>query len=186
MDSRSEMGREIGKDDDGMPSSCRPVARAKRRPRGPARPQLLTRGQLDGRTAAAKSFDALVVAIENDLGGPGALSAIERSLVEAFVGSTIILQNLNARVCLGQEIDITDLSHSISSMVRVASRLGEQRRARDVSARRVQFALVVARRSGRGRGRGRWLRARSPLPSGLRAPCRAMPTCWRYATKWNG
>lgn len=135
---RSEAGREIRQDAGEVSSDCQsgvPAKKKRRRPRGPARPKLLTRDQIDGRTVSARQFDQLVIAIEADLGGADQLTAIERSLVEGFVGATIVLKNLNARMCLGQEIDITDLSHSISSMVRVASRLGEQRRARDVTAR---------------------------------------------------
>ena len=136
MDSRSDVGREMSGDTAKVPLGNPPTGPVKKKKSKRAtKPQLLTRAELDGRTNAAKAFDALVVAIENDLGGADQLTAIERSLVEGFAGATITLQNLNARMCLGQEIDITDLSHSISSMVRVASRLGEQRRARDVTAR---------------------------------------------------
>ena len=73
------------------------------------KPYLLTRNELDGRTGAAKAFDALVAAIENDLGGADQLTSIERSLVEGFVGATITLKNINAKMCLGHEIDVADL-----------------------------------------------------------------------------
>jgi hypothetical protein len=99
-----------------------------------ARPQLVTRDQLDGRTNAAKFFDQMIVAIENDLGGRAQLSTIERALVEAFTGAALTLQNLNTRLALGEQIDLSEHSQAVSAMVRVASRLGLQRRVRDITS----------------------------------------------------
>jgi hypothetical protein len=96
------------------------------------RPQLLTRDQLDGRTNAAKAFDQLVTDIEIDLGGHDQLSAIERALVEGFAGAAVTLQHLNTQLALGQEIDLNQHAQAVSAMVRVAAKLGLQRRARDV------------------------------------------------------
>jgi hypothetical protein len=92
------------------------------------------RSQLDNRTAAAKAFDSLVREIEHDLSpsGPPGLSAIERSLVEAYAGATIAMQGITAQQAAGQMILVSDLAAAISSMVRVASRLGEQRRMRSI------------------------------------------------------
>ena len=101
---------------------------AKRRPR----PQLLTRDELDGRTNAAKYFDRLVSDIEADLAGRDQLSTIEHALVEAFAGACVSLQNLNTRLALGQQIDLSQHAQCVSAMVRVASRLGLQRRAKTV------------------------------------------------------
>ena len=105
----------------------------KRRHRA-ARPQLLTRDQLDGRTNAAKVFDRLVCGIELDLGGREHLSMIERTLVEAYAGAYVSLCDLNTRLALGQEIDLGQHSTAVSAMVRVASRLGIRRRARDITS----------------------------------------------------
>lgn len=95
--------------------------------------RLLSRDQLDGRTAAAKIFDRLVSDIEADLGGHAELSTIERALVEGFAGAALVLQHLNTRLALGQQIDLSEHAQAVSAMVRVASRLGLQRRSRDVT-----------------------------------------------------
>jgi hypothetical protein len=97
------------------------------------KPQLLTRAQLDGRTNAAKMFDRLVVDIEADLGGRDQLSTIERALVEGFVGAAVTMYNLNTRLALGETIDLAEHAQAVSAMVRVASRLGLQRRPREVT-----------------------------------------------------
>jgi hypothetical protein len=87
---------------------------------------------LDGRTAAAKAFDQMVTDIEIDLGGRDQLSTIERALIEAFAGACITLQHLNTKLALGESIDLAEHAQAVSAMVRVASRLGLQRRAKDI------------------------------------------------------
>ena len=94
--------------------------------------RLLTRDQLDGRTNAAKVFDRLVTNIEADLGGSDQCSTIERALVEAFAGAYVSLANLNTRLALGEPIDLSQHAQCVGAMVRVASRLGLQRRAKEV------------------------------------------------------
>jgi hypothetical protein len=93
--------------------------------------QIPSRIHLDGRTAAAKEFDRLYAAISSDLGGD--LTAVERSLVEGFVGATVVLQSLNTRLALGQEIDLGEHAAVCSSMVRISSKIGLSRRSRIVS-----------------------------------------------------
>ena len=110
-----------------------PIAAPRRHSGKATRPQLLTRRELDGRTNAAKYFDQLVADIENDLSGRDQLSTIERALVEAFAGASVSLQNLNTKLALGQEIDLSQLAQTVGAMVRVASRLGLPRRSRLVS-----------------------------------------------------
>jgi len=50
-------------------------------------------------------------------------------------GAAVTLQHLNAQLALGQPIDLSQHAQAVSAKVRVASRLGLQRRARDVLAR---------------------------------------------------
>lgn len=94
---------------------------------------MLTRAQLDGRTNAAKLFDKLVADIESDLGGKDQMTAIELALAEAFAGAAVTLANLNTRILIGEQVEISAHAQTISAMVRVASRLGISRRAKDVT-----------------------------------------------------
>jgi hypothetical protein len=103
-----------------------------RRKHRASRPQLLTRDRIDGRSGAAKVFDRLAAEIYADLGGRDQLSAIELALVEAFCGAACMLDNLNTPLLLGEEIDLGQHAQAVSAMVRVASRLGLQRRAKDI------------------------------------------------------
>jgi hypothetical protein len=112
-----------------LDTTMKPVRRRSKRA---TKPQLLNRATLDGRTNAAKVFDRLVSDIEADLAGRDQLSAIERQLVEAFAGVAVTLQHLNTQLALGQQIDVSQHAQCVGAMVRVASRLGISRRARDI------------------------------------------------------
>ena len=95
------------------------------------KPQLLSRTELDRRRNSVVAFERLASQIAADLGHD--LTAIESKLVEAFVGSAITLDSLNARVLLGEQVSLAEHAATVSAMVRVASRLGISRRAKDVS-----------------------------------------------------
>jgi hypothetical protein len=95
--------------------------------------RLLTRAQLDKRTSAAQQFDAIARAIAQDLGGEGNLSTVQKHLVEAFAGCAVHVGHINALLALGKEIDIVEHSQAISTMVRVASRIGINRVAKNVT-----------------------------------------------------
>ena len=101
--------------------------------------RLLTRDQLDGRTTAAKRFDETAREIAEDLGGESQLSAIERHLVMAFAGVSIHLGDLHARLLLGERIDIMEHATAISSLVRITSRIGTRRVARNVTPTLEQY-----------------------------------------------
>ena len=98
-----------------------------------SRPALLSSAQLDGRDNTAKiarMFNRLVLDIESDLGGRGQLSTVERALIQGFAGSAVIVHHLNAKLLvLDEDIDLAAHASAISAMVRIASRLGTQRRA---------------------------------------------------------
>jgi hypothetical protein len=78
-------------------------------------------------------FDAIASGIADDLGGNERLSTVQKHLVEAFAGVALAVNDLNARLLLGEEIDIVEQSQAVSTMVRVAQRIGISRVARDVT-----------------------------------------------------
>jgi hypothetical protein len=112
---------------------CPNAGAKKRRNHRATKPQLLTREALDKRTNACKLFDRVCADIEADLGGRDQLSTIELQLIEAFAGAAVTLSDLNCRIALGQGIEPGDHALAVSAMVRVASRLGLSKRARDVT-----------------------------------------------------
>jgi hypothetical protein len=111
---------------------------------GRGKTRLLTRGNLDGRTKARKQFDSIAKGIAQDLGGEDRLSTIQRHLVEAFAGAAVHVHDLNARLLLGEEVDIVAHSQAISTMVRIASRVGVRRVARDITPDPLAYAREAA------------------------------------------
>jgi hypothetical protein len=122
--------------------------------RRPRKERLLTRAQVDGRTKARRKFDAIVAGIASDLGGEDRLSTVARHLVEAFAGAALHVGDLNARLLLGEKIDVTEHAQVISTLVRIATRIGIHRLARDVSPPRVDEYLTLIDGHGDGHGDG--------------------------------
>ncbi len=94
--------------------------------------KLLSRDNLDHRCLSSKRFDSIAAGIAADLGGEDRLSTVQRGLIEVYAGVSVRANDLIARQMLGQEIDGTELNQYASTMVRVASRLGIHRVARQV------------------------------------------------------
>jgi hypothetical protein len=115
-----------------MSPSCEKPVAPKRRNKKAIRPQLLTRASLDRRTNAYRAFDSIARSIANDLGGEDQLTAIQRHLIEGFAGVAVTVQDLNARKAMGEAIDVAKLSVAVSSMVRIATRLGVNRVAKEI------------------------------------------------------
>jgi hypothetical protein len=96
-------------------------------------PVVLSRAHLDGRTRSRRQFDAIAEGIARDLGGEDHLSTVQKHLVEAFAGAALHVNDLTTHLLLGEDVDIVAHSHAISTMVRVAARIGIRRVARNVT-----------------------------------------------------
>jgi hypothetical protein len=90
--------------------------------------RLLTR-----QNRARKQFDAIARGIASDLGGESRLSTVQKQLVEAFAGAAIHVHDKNARLLLGEEVDLVEHCQAISTLVRVAQRIGLHRVARNIT-----------------------------------------------------
>jgi hypothetical protein len=90
---------------------------------------------LEQATGAGRFFDKMVRDIEADLGGRRQLTRIEGELIRAFAGAATTLQYLNVQVALGEtgEIDLSGYATIASTMLRIGSKLGLQRRSKDVT-----------------------------------------------------
>jgi hypothetical protein len=114
------------------------------KPKGIGKKRLLTRDALDGRTRAAKAFAAIFSGIAADLGGPENLTTVERELAEAFAGAAVNVRHLNARLLVGDQIDLSEQATAISSMVRLVNHLGTSRRSRDVTPSLADIAAEIS------------------------------------------
>lgn len=71
------------------------------------------------------------------------MSTVEQHLVEAFAGAAVHVHDLNARLLRGDKVDILAHSQAVSMMVRVASRIGLKRVARDITPTLADIAREI-------------------------------------------
>lgn len=105
----------------------------KRRRKRAQKAYLLTPDNLDKRSRAYQTYTGITSGIQSDLGGRDRLSTVELSLIDAYAGACIHVYDLNAKLLLGELVELGDHAAAISAMVRVASRIGIQRRMHDVT-----------------------------------------------------
>ena len=99
-----------------------------------AKVRLLTRDHLDGRTRAHRLFNEISRGVASDLGGEDRISVVQKHLIEAFSSVCVHLSALNVKLLQGEDVDIIQHSQAISTLVRVASRLGVTRVPREVES----------------------------------------------------
>ena len=87
---------------------------------------------LDGRSASARRFRDLVLGFISDAGGADRCSEIKLGLLRRLAATTVQAEILEARMVNGQEVDIPTLCTLASTTLRLASRLGLERTAREV------------------------------------------------------
>ena len=87
---------------------------------------------LDGRRAEARRFRDLVVNYLSDAGGADRCSEIKLGLLRRLAATTVQAEILEARMVNGEAVDIPTLCTLASTTLRLASRLGLERTAREV------------------------------------------------------
>lgn len=119
----------------------RPAKRPRSRQRGshvaPGRKRFGARRDLvpiDKTSGAGRFFTRMVREIETDLGPE--IARIESELIQAFSGSATAVRYLTHQILLGEisELNLASYAQLGSTMLRIGSKLGLQRRAREVTA----------------------------------------------------
>jgi hypothetical protein len=114
--------------------SCQPIVATlpvsegtpKRRRRSPAKPRpLITRDRRDGRLAITKQFDEVVRPITADLGAVR-LTTMQKALIDCFAGAQLKLDDLNARLKIGEDVNINEYTTAATTLVRLSQRLSVQ------------------------------------------------------------
>lgn len=93
--------------------------------------QLITRDKVKKLKLSPKTsirvWDELTAEIERQLGGRDRLSAIERSLVQAYVAATLTLHTIKARVERRGELDFPAVVLCGNLLMKLSGRLGLKR-----------------------------------------------------------
>ena len=72
-------------------------------------------------------------AVASDQGGAERLSEARLQLIRRFSATAVLAEQMEARLARGEQIDIQEYSLVVSTMVRVAQRIGIDRVPRDVA-----------------------------------------------------
>jgi hypothetical protein len=87
---------------------------------------------IDGRSAMARRYRDIVAQVIADQGGTE-ISEARCQLARRFAATACLAEAMEARLTNGETIDIAEYSLLVSTMTRVASRIGIDRRSRDVT-----------------------------------------------------
>ena len=88
---------------------------------------------LDGRSSSARRFRDLVAAFISDSAGIENVSEIRLNLIRRLAATVVAAETMEARMIDGEDVDIATLCQLASTTVRISSRLGLERRSRDVT-----------------------------------------------------
>jgi hypothetical protein len=88
---------------------------------------------VDGRSVVARRYRDIIGEVISDQGGPEHLSEARLQLIRRFSGASVLAEQMEARLALGGQIDIREYSLLVSTIVRVAQRLGIERRPINVT-----------------------------------------------------
>jgi hypothetical protein len=116
-------------------------------PFGPGNPRLQRKAQarsrvsnghellpnVDGRSLVARRYRDIMSAIASDQGGVDRLSEARLQLIRRFAAAACLAEQLEARLARGEQIDIQDHALLVSTMVRIAQRIGIDRVPRDLA-----------------------------------------------------
>src|SRR5271170_2400568 len=88
---------------------------------------------IDGRSAAARRYQDLIASLTSDAGGDAQLSEARRQLIRRFAALSVLAENMEARLAMGETIDLAEHCSISSTLVRLATRLGINRTAKVVT-----------------------------------------------------
>ena len=88
---------------------------------------------VDQRSSIARRYRDLMAEAIADSGGLSECSQARLQLIRRLAALSVQLEQLEANLADGAEIDITEYTVLTSTLVRVVSRLGLERRSRDVT-----------------------------------------------------
>jgi hypothetical protein len=87
---------------------------------------------VDGRSHTARRFFDIVAAISSDQGGGDRLSQARLQLIRRFAAAACMAEAMEADLANGKTIDVAQHSLLSSTLVRLASRIGINRTAREI------------------------------------------------------
>jgi hypothetical protein len=106
--------------------------------RKPAARSRVTNGRdllpgVDGRSTVARRYRDILAALTTDQGGADRMSEARAQLCRRFAAAAVLAEAMEARLAAGETIDLGEHALLSSTLVRLAQRIGIDRRARDIT-----------------------------------------------------
>jgi len=113
------------------------AAHSKLSPRSATNRSRISNGQqilpgVDQRLAIARRYRDLVAQIAIDQGGADRCSETRMQLIRRFASGSVLAEELEARLVRGEPVDIAEHALLSSTLVRLAQRIGLERRTKPV------------------------------------------------------
>jgi hypothetical protein len=90
-------------------------------------------GLVDGRSRAARRYTDLIAAVVADQGGRDSMSEARMQLARRFSALAVQCEQFETELANGKQIDITEYATLTSTLVRVVSRIGLNRVAKNIT-----------------------------------------------------
>jgi hypothetical protein len=97
---------------------------------------------VDGRTEIARRFYDICQALIADQAGLDRCSEVRLQLIRRFAATACVAEEMEARLASGESIDIGQHAQLCSSLVRLAPRIGLNRKAREIVPSLAEYITV--------------------------------------------
>jgi hypothetical protein len=97
---------------------------------------------VDGRSLIARRYRDISFAIFQDAGGIERCSEARQQLIRRFAACSVLAESMEAELANGKPINIAEHSQLSSTLTRLASRIGIDRRAHDITPPTVEAYLA--------------------------------------------
>jgi hypothetical protein len=112
-------------------------AAARRKARSPARSRVSNGSDVlpntDGRSFVVRRYRDITDAIFVDQGGKDRCSESRKQLIRRFAAAAVIAEQMESRLANGEPINISEHAQLASTLVRIAQRIGINRRFKDIT-----------------------------------------------------
>jgi hypothetical protein len=85
---------------------------------------------IDGRSPVARRYRDICASLASDMGGAAMMSEARSQLCRRFAALSVIAETMEAQLARVEPIDLGEYALVSSTLVRIASRLGIERRSR--------------------------------------------------------
>src|ERR1019366_8719293 len=97
---------------------------------------------VDGRSVIARRYRDISFAIFQDAGGIDQCSEARQQLVRRFAACSVIAEQMESELANGKPINIAEHSQLSSTLTRLATRIGIDRRAHDITPPSVEAYIA--------------------------------------------